>query len=301
MKLRIGVKRSWVIALATAAVAGVLYTQVAAAADYHTVQYGETLSEIAISYGVSETDIMAENGITNPDLIVTGQELYIPTAGEGAMPTPAQGGGNPVYIVVAGDSLPSIAAEFGVMPGDLAESNNLEYPWPIYPGDELVVPGMMPTEVVYEAPDYGDALLPDVAYLEPWYIRSMLVDAAQMYGWDPYMILSLAWRESMWDQRVISYAGAIGVMQLMPETAAWAGPALTGHEIDYVYSAWDNIETGVAYLTHLRNETGSDYLALASYYQGMYSVEHDGVFEETREYALDIIQKRDLFATGQLP
>ncbi len=90
-------------------------------------------------------------------------------------------------------------------------------------------------------------------------------------------------------------------MQLMPNTADWAGPALTGRDIDYVYSAWDNIETGVAYLTHLRNEVGSDYLALASYYQGMYSVENDGVFGEAREYALDIIQKRDLFATGQLP
>lgn len=298
MKLRIGVKRSWVIALATAAVAGVLFTQAAAAEDSHTVQYGETLSGIAISYGVSEDAIMDANDITNPDLIITGQNLVIPTDGSVTVP---QGGGNPVYIVEYGDSLPSIAAEYGIMPGDLAESNNLEYPWPIYPGDELIVPGVMPTEVVYEAPEYGDALLPDVAYLEPWYIRSMLVDAAQMYGWDPYMILSLAWRESMWDQRVISYAGAIGVMQLMPNTADWAGPALTGHEVDYVYSAWDNIETGVAYLTHLRNEMGSDYLALASYYQGMYSVENDGIFEETREYALDIIQKRDLFATGQLP
>jgi soluble lytic murein transglycosylase-like protein len=87
----------------------------------------------------------------------------------------------------------------------------------------------------------------------------------------------------------------------MPATAEWAGPYLLGREIDYVYDAWDNIEAGIAYLSHLRYLTGSDYLALASYFQGSGSVERDGIFTSTRDYALGIIESRDLFATGSLP
>jgi soluble lytic murein transglycosylase-like protein len=140
-----------------------------------------------------------------------------------------------------------------------------------------------------------------VPYFDRETVRAAVVDLAEAYGWDPYLILSLAWRESTWDQRARSSSGAVGVMQLMPATADWAGPALVGRETDYVYSAWDNIEIGIAYLSHLRALTGSDYLALAAYFQGLASVERDGIFPVTREYALGIIESRDLFASGALP
>ncbi len=52
----------------------------------HTVQRGETLSEIAKQYGVSVQAIVAVNGLDNPNLIITGQKLIIPAPGE-EMPT----------------------------------------------------------------------------------------------------------------------------------------------------------------------------------------------------------------------
>lgn len=44
----------------------------------HVVKQGETLSEIAAQYEVSIQAIMEANGLTDPNRIVTGQELIIP-------------------------------------------------------------------------------------------------------------------------------------------------------------------------------------------------------------------------------
>ena len=44
----------------------------------YTVQPGDTLSEIAVRYGVTINDLMAANGISDPDSIFAGQELRIP-------------------------------------------------------------------------------------------------------------------------------------------------------------------------------------------------------------------------------
>ncbi len=46
----------------------------------HTVKSGETLLAIAQQYGVSPEEIAAENELTNPNALVVGQELIIPTA-----------------------------------------------------------------------------------------------------------------------------------------------------------------------------------------------------------------------------
>lgn len=47
----------------------------------HTVVAGQTLSNLSELYEVSMEDIMAANGITNPDVISVGQELVIPVGG----------------------------------------------------------------------------------------------------------------------------------------------------------------------------------------------------------------------------
>jgi hypothetical protein len=51
----------------------------------HTVQAGDTLGRISTEYSVSMEDIMAANGIDNPNLLSVGQELLIPVNG---LPTP---------------------------------------------------------------------------------------------------------------------------------------------------------------------------------------------------------------------
>ncbi|MEZ4520111.1 MAG: LysM peptidoglycan-binding domain-containing protein [Thermomicrobiales bacterium] len=291
-------RRSRLVALAISACAAALMAPLPAAAAWHTVQPGETLWMIGQEYGVDTADIIEANDISNPNLIAAGADLWIPGGDE----APSTGGTAVIHIVSSGDTLASIAAEYGVDTSLLASLNGLESPYIIFPGQEITIPyaelPINPTPPVNETPGTIDY---DVPFYDRETVRQTVISLSEAYGWDPYLILSLAWTESTWDQRAISNAGAVGVMQLMPATADWAGPSLVGRQTDYVNSAWDNVETGIAYLTNLRSLTGSDYLALASYFQGLASVERDGIFPSTREYALGIIQSRDLFASGSLP
>jgi LysM repeat protein len=57
----------------------------------HIVQPGETLSDIALRYGVSLDALQAVNGVLTPETLQIGQQLIIPT-GSGTQPVPGDGG-----------------------------------------------------------------------------------------------------------------------------------------------------------------------------------------------------------------
>ena len=48
----------------------------------HVIKRGETLSAIAKAYGLSTQALIAANGLSNPNLIITGQQLLIPVSGQ---------------------------------------------------------------------------------------------------------------------------------------------------------------------------------------------------------------------------
>jgi spore germination protein len=78
MKLRLSMLLAilaLVMAIAPAGTAQALYS------DCHTVQPGETLSEIADHYNVTVQAIMQANHLDDPDVIYVGQCLVIPTKG----------------------------------------------------------------------------------------------------------------------------------------------------------------------------------------------------------------------------
>ena len=90
-----------------------------------------------------------------------------------------------------------------------------------------------------------------------------MTGAAQAYGVDPALVKALAWQESG-RRMVVARDGGIGVMQLMPATAAWAGPALLGRTVD-PYNLADSMQTGVALLaSYLRRYSGVVWLALTA-------------------------------------
>lgn len=93
----------------------------------HTVQAGDTLGIISQLYDVTVEDIMAENGLTNPNIISVGQRLVIPIGGvstpepaatavpeEAVLPTPIA-----TQPVGAGEAVVGITAVIG--PGQLAD------------------------------------------------------------------------------------------------------------------------------------------------------------------------------------
>lgn len=103
----------------------------------YTVQPGDTLSAIALTYGVTVGGLIAANHLVNGDQIEPGQILVIASAQSAAAPsTPAA----TAYTVQAGDTLSAIADRLGVSMDSLAAANNLATPFVIVAGESLTVP-----------------------------------------------------------------------------------------------------------------------------------------------------------------
>ncbi|MCB0215719.1 MAG: LysM peptidoglycan-binding domain-containing protein [Chloroflexi bacterium] len=114
----------------------------------HVVAMGETLYSIARMYGVSPQAIAAENGLVNPNYIYAGQSLVIPGSyGPGYNRPPAQqpGAGGGLHRVMLGETLYSIAAQYGTTVSALLAANDLANPNYIYAGQQLRIPGGAPS------------------------------------------------------------------------------------------------------------------------------------------------------------
>lgn len=93
-------------------------------------------------------------------------------------------------------------------------------------------------------------------------------------------------RESNFNPRAISPAGAMGLGQLMPATARDLG-------VCDAFSPRENLEGAATYLTSMLAQFGSPAMALAAYNAGPSAVtRHGGIppYRETRQYVADIIQ-----------
>ncbi len=107
----------------------------------HIVQANENLFRIALRYGTTIEALAQANGITNPALIMVGQELKIPSGG-GAATLPPTGGssGSGAYTVQAGDNLFRIALKYNFDQYYLARYNGISNPALIYPGQTIRIP-----------------------------------------------------------------------------------------------------------------------------------------------------------------
>jgi soluble lytic murein transglycosylase len=156
------------------------------------------------------------------------------------------------------------------------------------------------------------ALLVYAETAEPsWWLRlrypleyeSIVRGHAENYDLDAALIAAVIDRESGFDPDAVSGSGAIGLMQLLPDTAK--GIALnTGGAQFRVADLYDpeiNVRYGSFYLSRLLRKYDGDLdLALAAYHAGQGNVDKwiasgEGIgFAETREYVSDVLalQKR---------
>lgn len=116
-------------------------------------------------------------------------------------------------------------------------------------------------------------------------LNGMIAAAAKKYQVDPKLVSAVAKAESGGDQSAVSPAGAVGVMQLMPDTAASLG-------VD-PYDKAQNIEGGAKYLRQMLDNFGGDVRkAVAAYNAGPQAVrEYGGVppYSETRNYVEHVL------------
>ncbi|KQZ88606.1 hypothetical protein ASD62_04095 [Phycicoccus sp. Root563] len=123
--------------------------------------------------------------------------------------------------------------------------------------------------------------------------RAMIIATARRHGVDPRLALAVAWQESGWNQRQVSVANAIGVMQVIPSSGEWASQ-MSGRRLNLMRTQ-DNITAGVVILRSLTRSAKNVDQAIAGYYQGLYSVQHHGMYADTKVYVKAVKAHRARF------
>jgi len=121
-------------------------------------------------------------------------------------------------------------------------------------------------------------------------------DHARNYHLDPALLAAVIYQESKFRPDVRSSTGAIGLMQLEPDTAKGIAIHTGGSRfrVSDLYNPEINIRYGSWYLRHLLDKYGNERLALAAYNAGQENVDTwrskgEGIaFPETRDYVTEV-------------
>jgi LysM repeat protein len=158
----------------------------------HRVVAGDTLSHLAVRYGVSARSIAEANGLASSGLIRIGATLTIPGGGGGSSSAPAGSPGLAPETQNAGVTIPDrVRASVAQNRATLAARS--------HPSKEQV--------------------------------REIIAATARRNGVDPALAQAVAFHESGFQQRVVSPVNAIGVMQVLPSTGEGISRSI-GRDLD---------------------------------------------------------------------
>jgi soluble lytic murein transglycosylase-like protein len=121
----------------------------------------------------------------------------------------------------------------------------------------------------------------------------LIKNAATKHGLDPNLIKAVVTAESDFNPQVVSKAGAMGLMQLMPGTAKDMG-------VENPFDPAQNIDGGSKYLAAMIDRFDGDMdQALAAYNWGPSNVEKGGTYpSETRRYLKKVAAFKEMYAQG---
>jgi soluble lytic murein transglycosylase-like protein len=129
-------------------------------------------------------------------------------------------------------------------------------------------------------------------------IEEMIREVSGRYSVDPALIRAVIQAESNWNSTAVSRKGALGLMQLVPETAQQMG-------VNNAFDPRQNLDGGVRYLqTLLRRYNGDLDKTLAAYNAGPGAVDRAGGvprLRETREYVRKITSSYLRDGSGHFP
>ena len=146
--------------------------------------------------------------------------------------------------------------------------------------------------------------------LYPYKYREEVERNAKEYGVEEYLAAAVIKAESGFNEGALSEAGAIGLMQIMPDTGEWIAEQLEGlseYEKMGLREPTMNLKFGIWYLSELMKEYGGDEVkALAAYNAGLGNVkrweeegwrgEVEGIpYAETREYVKRVLRIREKY------
>lgn len=297
-------------ALRTLGIAVLLAAVVTAASGGWTtirVRAGDNLTAIAQRHHTTVRELVALNHLAgNGNLIYAGQALRVP-----APPKPRHPSGwrtvDRHYVVRSGDSLFGLAARFHVDWRVIAQRNHVPSSLVVQLGQRLTIPQRVRVTTqrvhvpvwrypasVRRSADHHRALLRQRRAPSRTEVMRIIRRTARAFGVDPALALALAYQESGFNQRVVSPADAIGVMQVLPGTGHFVSRYVVHRHLDLL-DARDNITAGVGLLSVLLHSARTP-IAVAAYYQGLGSVRSRGMYADTKAYVRNVAALRAYFA-----
>ncbi|NVB39081.1 transglycosylase SLT domain-containing protein [Pseudenhygromyxa sp. WMMC2535] len=98
-------------------------------------------------------------------------------------------------------------------------------------------------------------------------VQEVVDGAAAEHGIDPSLLNAIIWVESRFNPKAKSPAGARGLMQLMPSTAAYLAKRM-GERSARAYDPDFNVRAGALYLSEMIGKFGDEAYAVAAYHAG---------------------------------
>lgn len=151
-------------------------------------------------------------------------------------------------------------------------------------------------------------------YAYPLKYQAYVQTYATQNGLDPWLVFAVVRTESGFNPRAVSNIGAMGLMQLTPDTFDWAQTKTGENErlaSSALYDPQTNIRYGTVVLAQLLGEFSREDTALAAYHAGRTQVKnwladarysHDGrslyhiPFSSTRAYVKNVLAARQTYA-----
>lgn len=298
----------------------------------YRIKSGDTLTDIAAHFHVTVAKLIEVNALPgNGDRIYYGETLKIPVPKVVAKPVKPAPGKKPVatkaatkteatkkapakrpaavvttrtvmvpHKIVLGDTLIGLGTRFHTTPAAITKANHLKSSV-ILLGSTLKIPvkktvkldntfaGRTYPAAVVRAAAHNRGLLAKRKVPDKAHTRALIVTTAKKLHVDPALALAVAWQESGWNQSRVSVANAIGIMQVIPSTGRWIS-SVVGRDLDLL----DPTENVIAGVTLLKVLTDAAPLpkAVAGYYQGLGSVQKNGMFADTKRYVANILTLR---------
>ena len=264
----------------------------------YTVRSGDTLGAIALRTRTPLPSLLSMNRLSMRSIIHPGQKLRV--RGSASSSSRPAAVARRAYTVRPGDTLSAIAVRFGTTQAAIMKASRLRNAHLVYAGQRLSIPvrssavrfssntfeGRTYPNSVVAAAARNRAHLSSVSVPSRAQTRALIVATARRHGVDPRLALAVSWQESGWNQRQVSVANAIGAMQVIPSSGQWASD-MVGRRLNLLNTR-DNITAGVVILRSLTRSAKNLDQAIAGYYQGLYSVQKNGMYADTKRYVASI-------------
>lgn len=146
-----------------------------------------------------------------------------------------------------------------------------------------------------------------------WDYQQDIVTYSEKNNIDPFLVAAIIKNESNFDHKAVSHVGAVGLMQIMPETGRWIANqmGLKNYEDGDLYKVQTNIRMGCWYVSELDSEFNHNLTLLMMAYNAgrgqtkawMKENNWDYNFndpraipyKETREYVIRVLHDRDRY------